>query len=65
MLEPVGSVAPKVNVGDKLNILSIKRGHITNILCPAQGYPMPAYRYLNSIPRYLVDKHAILIFSSS
>lgn len=47
--EPVGSVAPKVNVADKGHISSTKQGHMTDILCPAQGYPMPAFRYLNLI----------------
>lgn len=46
-IEPVGSVAPKVNVADKVSISSTRQGHVTNILCPSQGYPMPAFRYFN------------------
>ncbi|XP_037024203.1 Down syndrome cell adhesion molecule-like protein Dscam2 isoform X8 [Bradysia coprophila] len=47
--EPVGSVAPKVNVADKGHISSARTGHTTDILCPAQGYPMPAFRWYKFI----------------
>lgn len=44
-LEPVGSVAPNVNIGDKTNIATVRIGNSCNILCPAQAYPMPAFRW--------------------
>lgn len=45
LLEPVGSVAPKINVADKLGATSARQGHVIDILCPAQSYPMASFRY--------------------
>ncbi len=59
-IEPVGSVAPKVNVADKVSISSIRQSHVTNILCPAQGYPMPAFRYFNLIIMKTVHEFVII-----
>lgn len=42
--EPVGSVAPNVNIGDKTSIANVRIGNNISILCPAQAYPMPAFR---------------------
>lgn len=42
--EPVGSVSPKINVGDEFKITKIRNGSSTNILCPAQSYPVPVFR---------------------
>ncbi|XP_037024226.1 Down syndrome cell adhesion molecule-like protein Dscam2 isoform X29 [Bradysia coprophila] len=47
--EPVGSVAPKVNLGDKSRILSIRHGHVFDLLCPAQSYPMASFRWYKFI----------------
>ncbi|XP_070851155.1 cell adhesion molecule Dscam1 isoform X41 [Drosophila suzukii] len=47
--EPVGSVAPKVDVKDRINWLDKPRGQALNLLCPAQSYPMPAYRWYKFI----------------
>lgn len=44
-IEPVGSVKPNVNIGDKTNIANIRIHHQINLLCPAQAFPVPAYRY--------------------
>lgn len=53
LAEPVGSVAPKVDVKDRITWLDKPQGQALNLLCPAQSYPMPAYRYQNRpIPFY-------------
>lgn len=45
-IEPVGSVAPNVNLGDKTMLANVRIGNDLSILCPAQAYPMPAFRYV-------------------
>lgn len=45
-VEPVGSVSPKINVGDEYKILRVKMSNSVNILCPAQSYPVPFYRWV-------------------
>ncbi|XP_036333524.1 Down syndrome cell adhesion molecule-like protein Dscam2 isoform X32 [Rhagoletis pomonella] len=47
--EPVGSVAPKVDVKDRINWLDKPQGRAFSLLCPAQSYPMPAYRWYKFI----------------
>lgn len=44
ILEPVGSVSPKFNAGDELNIVRSKMTLVVTLLCPAQSYPTPIYR---------------------
>lgn len=43
-LEPVGSVAPKLDEKDNHNWLTKSSDKSLSLLCPAQAYPMPAYR---------------------
>ena len=43
-LEPVGSVAPKVNSYSKFDEITVRHGHTLSILCPAQSFPVPAFR---------------------
>lgn len=47
--EPIGSVSPKVNAVDELNILRGAAGKTLSLMCPAQAYPTPVFRYN---PRY-------------
>ncbi|XP_032572885.1 Down syndrome cell adhesion molecule-like protein Dscam2 isoform X16 [Drosophila sechellia] len=47
--EPVGSVAPKVDVKDRITWLDKPMGQALSLLCPAQSYPMPAYRWYKFI----------------
>ncbi|KAL9920277.1 Down syndrome cell adhesion molecule 1 isoform 9-T9 [Glossina fuscipes fuscipes] len=47
--EPMGSVAPKVDVKDRINWIDKPQGRDFNLLCPAQSYPMPAYRWYKFI----------------
>ena len=42
--EPIGSAAPKISIKEKFNHLSILQGSQFGITCPAQGYPVPAFR---------------------
>ncbi|XP_037917664.1 Down syndrome cell adhesion molecule-like protein Dscam2 isoform X4 [Hermetia illucens] len=47
--EPVGSVAPKVDIKDEVNNA---RSHVTNeiaLVCPAQSYPVPVFRWYKFI----------------
>lgn len=44
ILEPVGSVAPKVSVADELRNARTHFGRTLSIGCPAQAYPVPAFR---------------------
>lgn len=43
-LEPIGSVAPKVNSGDDLKAVKAELNKSITLLCPAQAYPMPVFR---------------------
>jgi len=43
-VEPVGSVAPRVNKKDGFSHDSIRQGRTIAIFCPAQAYPVPFYR---------------------
>lgn len=45
-IEPVGSVAPKLTSGDKSRTLDIRRNHNLTLLCPAQSYPVPNFRWV-------------------
>jgi len=44
LIEPVGSVAPRVNKKDGFSHDSIRQGRTIAIFCPAQAYPVPFYR---------------------
>ncbi|XP_017467250.1 PREDICTED: Down syndrome cell adhesion molecule-like protein Dscam2 isoform X35 [Rhagoletis zephyria] len=47
--EPVGSVAPNVNMHDKMDFGIRKSNTSLSLLCPAQGYPMPAFKWYKFI----------------
>nr|XP_017031945.1 Down syndrome cell adhesion molecule-like protein Dscam2 isoform X48 [Drosophila kikkawai] len=47
--EPVGSVAPKVDMEDKFGVTIRDSNRALNLLCKAQGYPMPAFRWYKFI----------------
>lgn len=44
LVEPIGTVAPKVDLKDKVAISLTRIGYELSLICPAQGYPMPAFR---------------------
>lgn len=44
--EPIGSVSPKIHDGDKANAMQREHGQTISILCPAQAYPTPVFRYV-------------------
>ena len=50
--ESVGSSGPKVSVKEKFNHLSVTLGQLFAVSCPAQGHPVPAFRYIK--PRLVV-----------
>lgn len=43
--EPVGSVAPKINTGENIQVIRGNIGENVDILCPAQAFPKPVFRY--------------------
>lgn len=44
LVEPVGSVAPKVDTRDEFTFARTQLGLSKAIICPAQSYPMPSFR---------------------
>ena len=57
MLEPVGSAAPKVNI--KLKAIQTSYGEKLALVCPAQGMPLPAFRWVLG-PN--IQKNGIVLF---
>lgn len=43
-IEPVGSVGPKVNTGDKLKNAIAYEHDTFSLGCPSQSYPVPVFR---------------------
>lgn len=44
IVEPVGSVPPKISVGERRKDAEARVETSLSIFCPAQSYPVPAYR---------------------
>ena len=40
----MGSVGPKINAQDELNMVRSKQEQDITLLCPAQSYPVPFFR---------------------
>ncbi|CAD1475950.1 unnamed protein product [Heterotrigona itama] len=51
--EPVGSVRPKFPSVSNINGLTMVTNGTLPFLCPAQGFPVPSYRYAFEIENYL------------
>ncbi|XP_070066212.1 cell adhesion molecule Dscam1 isoform X6 [Drosophila virilis] len=47
--EPVGSVGPKISVGERLKDAAAQLGSTFTLFCPAQSYPVPAFRWYKFI----------------
>ncbi|XP_070139439.1 cell adhesion molecule Dscam1 isoform X2 [Drosophila kikkawai] len=47
--EPVGSVSPKIDTGEDFKHLKGKSSHDISLLCPAQAYPQPFFRWYKFI----------------
>ena len=43
--EPTSSTAPRVAADVSIAVLKRQRGHVINLLCQAQGFPAPLFRY--------------------
>lgn len=41
----MGTMAPNINIADKIKMATITVGGDNNLLCPAQAYPKPAFRW--------------------
>lgn len=44
LVEPVGSVPPKISVGERRKDAEVPLKEDLSIFCPAQSYPVPAFR---------------------
>uniref|UniRef100_A0A182UG38 Uncharacterized protein n=1 Tax=Anopheles melas TaxID=34690 RepID=A0A182UG38_9DIPT len=42
--KPLASVAPRLTSGDKSRNVDIREAHNVTLLCPAQSFPVPAFR---------------------
>lgn len=43
--EPVGAKSPKFSTNDKSSLFFYSSGEAFALLCPAQGFPVPMFRY--------------------
>ncbi|KAJ4435738.1 hypothetical protein ANN_18355 [Periplaneta americana] len=50
--EPIGSTAPKFPSSNKINAFEKLIGETMVVFCPAQGFPLPAFRQLIIMPAY-------------
>ncbi|XP_070069174.1 cell adhesion molecule Dscam1 isoform X1 [Drosophila takahashii] len=48
-LEPVGSIGPRLTSGDESRILRVYLAASATLLCPAQAYPVPFFRWYKFI----------------
>ena len=46
-VEPIGSALPKFASKDKINAFSAGTLSTLSLMCPAQGYPLPAFRFVD------------------
>lgn len=46
-VEPVGRVSPKFTTGDKSRAFDANGGDSVTLLCPAQAFPAPSFRYFS------------------
>lgn len=44
IIEPIGSVSPRINIEDKSGISLSRVQESLALFCPAQAFPVPAYR---------------------
>jgi hypothetical protein len=44
--DPVGARVPKFSTNDKSSSFVINSGEGFGLLCPAQGFPIPTFRYV-------------------
>lgn len=44
IVEPIGSVSPKISTQDRFIVLDGQTGSNLNLICPAQAYPTPVFR---------------------
>lgn len=45
IIEPIGSVAPKIAIGERRKDAEVNINGDLSMFCPAQSYPMPTFRY--------------------
>lgn len=48
--EPVGAKAPTTPVDHKFMKIERRINHSLSLLCPAQSFPVPVFRFVNFIP---------------
>lgn len=52
-VEPVGLRTPRLISDVKSTTIEKHNGHDLSLLCQAQGYPMPTFRYLIHFPYFI------------
>ncbi|XP_040165899.1 Down syndrome cell adhesion molecule-like protein Dscam2 isoform X47 [Anopheles arabiensis] len=58
--EPVGSVAPRLTSGDESRKLLVQRDANVTMLCPAQSFPVPVFRWYKYIEGTQQKKAVVL-----
>ncbi|XP_049546748.1 Down syndrome cell adhesion molecule-like protein Dscam2 isoform X11 [Anopheles darlingi] len=58
--EPVGSVAPRLTSGDAMRVQQEQRTTNITLLCPAQSFPVPAFRWYKYIEGTQQKKAVVL-----
>lgn len=53
--EPVASVGPKINAYDELTKVRGRNATDVTLLCPAQSYPVPLFRYSSTIQFFVLE----------
>lgn len=51
--DPVGSARPKFPMTDTMRAFTVRHGYTQTLFCPAQAFPVPAFRYNTSFHRFL------------
>lgn len=46
--DPVGSKAPAFSSASKSHTFDMQRGQGFSLLCPAQGFPVPSFKYVTT-----------------
>lgn len=59
--EPIGSVKPHVNIGDKMNIANGKINHSINLLCIATGWPVLSFRLITKKQKFFIHSYTTSI----
>ena len=63
--EPIGSAPPKVVSKDKFEVVFVVNDGSANLACPAQGFPVPAFRYFVLVKEMFSPKSPLAVWHQS